>query len=145
MRPRRSRVRRGWAISIAPLIDVVFLLIIFSMMISHFTRVEIEPVALPEATKGEQPARLPPQRLVINVRRDGAVVLGGRVQSDESLRAALADEATRRPGRDLAVLVRGDRAADWRCVARVMTACAARGIGRVRVAVVEPENGPGGP
>jgi len=139
MRLRRPQIQRGWAVNIAPLIDVVFLLIIFSMMVSHFSRVQVEALALPEAAQGEAapPDRPPP--VVVNVLKDGSVVLGGIAHSADALRAALASERAARPAGDLEVVVRGDRATDWAHVARVMSACAAEGIGQVRVAVVEAQ------
>ena len=135
---RRIRRRRGWAINIAPLIDVVFLLIIFSLTISQFTYIEAETLDLPRATEGDEAPPAEPRRLVINVRRDGTVAMWSRTWSLDDLARALADEAAK-PGRgDLTVLLRGDRRAEWKHVARVMATCAARGIGRIRVAVLEP-------
>jgi len=138
MRLRRTRREVGWGINIAPLIDVVFLLIIFSMTVSHFTRVEAETLDLPEAREGEGRESGPPQRVVVNVRRDGRVVVGGRERSAEELGGVLDEAVGGSAASGLAVLIRADRAAPWQHVADVMAACGTRGIGRVRVSVVEP-------
>ena len=46
---------RGFAFNITPLIDVVFLLIIFFLVASHFIRHEnVERIELPLASKAEE-------------------------------------------------------------------------------------------
>jgi len=138
MRLRKARRTYGSEINIAPLIDVVFLLIIFFMTVSQFTRVEVEDLTLPEAEKGEKPKKLGPGRLIVNVRKDGRIVVSGRALSVESLERLLAEELKDRRPEDLTVLLRGDKDMAWKTAAAVMQACAAKGIARVRVAVVEP-------
>ena len=140
MQLRKTKRTYGCEINIAPLIDVVFLLIIFFMTVSQISRVEVEDLVLPEAAAGQP--RPPVRRLIVNVHATGRRVVSGQDQSMASLVRMLADAVNEPGGRELSVLVRADREADWAHVAEVMQACAANGIGRVRVAVSEPGAGP---
>jgi len=136
---RKTKRTYGCEINIAPLIDVVFLLIIFFMTVSQITRVEVEALALPEARQGEAPQETPAGRFVVNVHQDGRIVVAGRARSVASLQTMLARERKEAGAAELTVLVRGDRDTPWEKVAEIMRVCAAQGIGRVRVAVIEPQ------
>jgi biopolymer transport protein ExbD len=139
MNLRKKKRLRGWELNIAPLIDVVFQLIIFGLVVSSFARVEAEDITLPEARQGEAPPGLKTLRLVINVRQGGDLLVRGRPCSAEALGGVLASEAAGGKAAALEVLIRADRQTDWKHVAKAMAACAAKGIGKVRVAVTEPQ------
>ena len=126
--------------NIAPLIDVVFQLIIFFMLVAQITRVEVEDLSLPEAKAGKAAREAKPGRVVINVHADGRIIVSGREHTPASLEGVLARERQARRA-DTSVLVRGDRETPWRTVAQILNACAAQQISRVRVAVVEPGAG----
>ena len=135
MRLRKVQRESGWEINIAPMIDVVFLLIIFFMTVSQITRFEVVPLELPEARTTQQPQA---GRLVINIRDDGRISVDGRSHTVESLQSMLSVGAkTRRPG-DVSVVIRGDRSVPWSTAGRVFLACTANRIDRVHIAVVEP-------
>lgn len=142
MRLRSSLRKPSCEISIAPLIDVVFLLIIFSMTVSHFTSAAIEEVALPEAEKGEPQDNAEPSQLVINIDRTGTVIISGQRTAPPDIDRFLAAEA-KAPGdaHVTSVLIRSDRDTPWRAVAEVMNLCAKHNITSVRVAVVKPGDG----
>jgi biopolymer transport protein ExbD len=137
---RLHKVRRtyGAEINIAPLIDVVFLLIIFFMVVTRITRVEVEELELPEAQSGKAADVREPSRLVISVPKDGRISMGGRGYTLGSLSAELTAHGRRRANGEPSVLIRADRDAEWQTVARIMALCAAGRIQQVRVAVVEP-------
>ena len=132
----------GTDINIAPLIDVVFLLIIFFMTVSQMTKLDVEEVTLPEARKGTQPPELAVGRLVVNLRTDGTIVVGRTPCTPERLRAIVAREAKTRGDAELTVLVRGDRDAPWNPAAAILRACAQARIHRVRVAVIDTPDAP---
>ena len=143
MRLRRAQRRFGYEVNIAPLIDVVFLLIIFFMTVSQISRVEVVPLELPEAAMHEKPLS---GRLIINVSyaedKTSHIVVEGREHSVESLHKMLSVGAeTRRPG-DVSVLIRGDRRVPWSTAARVFQTCTANRIDRVHIAVAEPGGAP---
>ena len=124
--------------NIAPMIDVVFLLIIFFMTVSTLTRVEGESVDLPEAEEMETQSELSLGRIIINVKPDGGIIVSGREETLASLSVLLGEEVEQRGADKVSVLIRGDRNADWEDVGRVMQTCATHGIDAVTVAAIEP-------
>lgn len=102
----RSR-RPGLSIDMAPLIDVVFLLLIFFMLTSSFVPPSV-PLALPRTEVrevGESP------RVVVSLDAGGRISIGGEVVEEaafeEGLAAALEREGT------AAVHFRGDTSVDY--------------------------------
>ena len=98
-------------IQVAPLIDIVFLLICFYLLVSQLITTQKDPsVVLPvmasPAAVSEQPAEL-----VINLRNDGAIVIGGRSVSLAVMRSLLAEQIARcrKKNETLRVVVRADR------------------------------------
>ncbi len=107
-------------ISLTPLIDVVFLLLIFFLTATTFSREEVEmDLDLPEAASGE--AGGGEQTIVINISRDGRLVMNGRDVTEAALRQKLRAAASR--NRDRQVLIRGDTEARYGLVAKVFDAC----------------------
>ena len=107
-------------INLMPLVDVVFLLLIFFLAATTFAREEVElDLSLPEARSGT-PARQDRQ-IVVNVFADGRLVVDGREVTLEALRQKL-DAAARR-NKDQAVLVRGDEQARFGMGIAVLDAC----------------------
>lgn len=140
MRLHRPKRKHGCEINITPLIDIVFLLIIFSMVISQFQKIEVENLEVPEARKAEQARASSPGRIVINVDRDGRIFVSHRSLTMAGLGELLSAETRHRQPEDLTVLVRADRRTPWRNVGRVLGACAARKISQVKIAALEPES-----
>ena len=113
-------------LNLAPLIDVVFLLLVFFMVATTFVEAERElDLALPETEGGAEPAAAP-EELVVNVTADGRVVVAGEELSLDALRALLESTARRDP--DLPVTVRGDEVARYGAVAAVLGLCQACGL-----------------
>ena len=108
------------AISLTPLIDVVFLLLIFFLTATTFSREEVEmDLDLPEAASGK--AGGGEQTIVINIGRNGRIVMDGRTVTQEALHQKLRAAAAR--NRDRQVLIRGDTQARYGIVAKVFDAC----------------------
>ena len=137
MRLRKSHDRYESSINIAPLIDVVFLLIIFFMVVSHIARIEVDQLILPQASQGQHDAQPTTERLVVNLHRDGRIVVAGVPQTIDSLGRLLAQHVKRRGTENVSVLIRGDRTAAWQEAANVMRACGTNSIHQVSVSVVE--------
>ncbi|MBX3442501.1 MAG: biopolymer transporter ExbD [Planctomyces sp.] len=123
--PARSR-RTPLAFNLTPMIDVVFNLIIFFLVASHFSRADPEEdVSLPTATQASEPDPQP-RRLVITIRDDGAWRVAGESVTLEQIEQMLAEGAE--PGGSLAVNLRGDRAVPYRFVEPLLLACARHGV-----------------
>ncbi len=72
--------------NITPMIDVVFLLIIFFLVASYFVRSEqSREVSLPEASKGKPDDFSAQKRLTITVDKDGQLSIAGNVVSEDEI------------------------------------------------------------
>lgn len=122
-------------LELTPLIDVVFLLLLFFMLATSFADPEREiPVDLPEAASSAEPEQAPDE-LVIDVLRDGVVRLGERAVERAELLAALRSAAARDPRTP--VTIRGDRLAAHQAVVSVMDACGEAGLSNLAVGTIE--------
>ena len=120
-----------------PMIDVVFLLIIFFLVSSHLARQEAQlPLPLPAADEGTLPPEEEPPRVTINVRADGQMLLAGRVVSLEELTRRLATQREVE-GEKLQVRIRGDRAVPYEFIGPILTACSQADIHDATFAVYQ--------
>lgn len=126
MRVPLRRRQRGLRVNITPLIDVVFLLVIFFLVASHFARSEpTEPVDLPAAT--QTAADEHPRRLIITVLEDGTYLVGGREVTLDAIELMIVQGAQRDP-QNYAVRLRGDRNAPYEWIEPIMLMCPRHGI-----------------
>ena len=126
--------------NMTPMIDVVFLLIIFFLVSNHLAKQEVQlALPLPTAQSGLQDKPSEKPRLTVNVLADGTLLFAGRPVTAEELRTQLA-ERQNDLGKDLEVRIRGDQSAPYRHVEPVMLACAWAGIWNVKFAVFEKKN-----
>ena len=134
--PIRTEIEELPEVNLTPMIDVVFLLIIFFLVGTKFYELEREiSVRLPE-TSDARPLTKPPQEVIINVSRDGTITVNRAELSVASLVSVLRSARTRYP--DQAVLVRGDRESKHQMIVTVLGACVRAGIRRMSVATLEP-------
>ncbi|MCK5944394.1 MAG: biopolymer transporter ExbD [Planctomycetes bacterium] len=125
-------------INLMPLVDVVFLLLIFFLAATTFAREEVElDLRLPEAKSGE--AGRSDRQLVINVSSDGSLTMGGRAVTFEALRQKLVAAVSR--NKDQAVLVRGDKAAQFGVGLQVLDTCRLAKVKKVDFAALPAKNG----
>ena len=137
--PTRKR-EHGLQFNITPLIDVVFLLIIFFLVASHFVRAENqESVDLPKATQADDQPDESPNRLVVTVTADRQLHVGGRIVQFDELEqmifaggAADNGEARNR----FEVRIRGDRTVPYSVIEPIMLACARAGVTHVKFPVL---------
>lgn len=122
-----------------PMIDVVFLLIIFFLVSSHLARQETQmELALPEAASGSEDVDQETPRVTINVKPDGSLWLAGRRIEKEQLTQRLKAIKSAET-RDLEVRIRGSKLAPYSSVEPIMLACTQSGIWNVTYAVYGKE------
>ena len=122
---------------IAPMVDVVFLLLIFFLVTWNFARYETElDVVVPAAKEGKETRRAMGE-VILNVRSDGSIVLNRRTLSREELLEALSRISSMYP--DQAVVLRGDENADYRHIVAVLDICRTANIWNVAFATTNPE------
>src|SRR4051794_24668273 len=121
-------------INMTPMIDVTFLLLIFFMTVNQVSKAQREEIPLPQL-KGTQDQS--EEALVINVRRDGEIVVSSNIVRLPEL-IDIASTELARVGEDpsrLRVLVRAARDGDCRKVNEIITALVRLKIHQVRLAV----------
>jgi biopolymer transport protein ExbD len=125
--------------NMTPMIDIVFLLIIFFLVTNHLTNRETEPdIDLPSAQSGQEVETENPNRLIVNINADGGLAVEGRTLSLEELQGLI---ATRRDalGQDMEVQLRGHRDSPYRFVEPVLVASAMQGVWNVKIRVYRRE------
>jgi biopolymer transport protein ExbD len=106
---------------IAPMIDVIFLLLTFFVASQIFSQWETEiDITLPTAQTSEQPDRIPGE-IIINIRDDGAVVVN-QLEMDEAALDRLLNRIVEQ-FTDWAVLIRADEDTRYEDVIDVLDAC----------------------
>ncbi len=107
-------------LNLTPMIDIVFLLIIFFMVGTQFTKPEDRfQVELPTAGT-VQPLSQGPDALVISVFRDGRILLGGDAVTLPELEQRLAEARENFPRQ--AVVIRGEGEGRYQGVVDVLAA-----------------------
>ena len=128
-RQRRS-ARQASVVELTPLIDVVFLLLIFFMVSTTFAHGEIK-IALPTAAAA--PVYAGGQAVEVRVSAAGDVAVDGRVLPDESFET-LRDALARQAGSHSALIVYADANATHQSVTRVLDAAGRVGLRDIRLA-----------
>jgi biopolymer transport protein ExbD len=131
--PLKTQTDELPALNLTPMIDVVFLLIIFFMAASKFAEVEADlDLQLPEVAAAAPMTSAPKQRTV-SVKRDGQVVLDGTAVSLEELTSKLS--AAQREFPALSVVIRGDAACAFQHIAAALAACKDANIAELGITV----------
>ena len=137
MKFRRQRIDDG-GINLTPLIDVVFLLLIFFMVSTTFTKESRLQLELPSA-EGERLQAEEPDNLEIIVAADGRYSVNGRnlVDSDiDTLMRAMGDVAGE--DREQPVIITADAKSSHQSVVTAMDAAGRLGFARLSLTTQEP-------
>lgn len=127
-------------LNLTPMIDIVFLLIIFFMVGTHFTKPEQRSDVQLPTTSEAQPLTALPDEIVINVIAKDRVVVRDKAlslaQLEQSLRAAKSNYS------DQAVVLRGSGPDPYQHVMDVLAICSRVKINRISLAsqLREPES-----
>jgi biopolymer transport protein ExbD len=115
------------AINMAPLIDMVFLLLIFFLVATRFMEQERElDMTLPTASEA-RPLTATPRELFVNIDQQGRFFVDGRFRLEEELEHVMRQAAANNPLTQT-VVIRADRHADWQSVATAINVCKKVGI-----------------
>ena len=106
---------------IAPMVDVIFNLLCFFLVGQIFSTWETElDVKVPTAQTGQVSTRLPGE-VIINISKDGGIVVNRQVLNEQGLQALLGKIATMFPGQP--VLIRADKETEYGHVIKVLDLC----------------------
>ena len=94
--------------NVTPLIDIVFLLLVFFMLTSHFVQDDVLNIQLPETESGEELDEKKSIEIVINT--EGQWLYREKVVDADALFLALQDDLSKLE--DKRVRIRGDKSSD---------------------------------
>lgn len=129
--------RRRPDVQMSPLIDVVFLLLIFYAVTTQFVTDERLKLKLPEAKTAESEGvgqeEMPPE---VKVAADGTIWIDDVVVPEDELEARMVALVERAP--DKAVILKGDRDADYGVVVKVLDFARAAGADMIQMSAERP-------
>ncbi|MCF7821297.1 MAG: biopolymer transporter ExbD [Mariprofundaceae bacterium] len=126
--------RSGQALNLTPLIDIVFLLLVFFMLTAHFVRDQGLPIELPEAITAISLDKNEP--LEITITSSGQIAISGEPVSPEQLvetvTVLLAAKNEKR------IVIRGDTGANLGDSVKVIDAARQAGASGVDIVTEQP-------
>jgi len=131
-------------ISMEPMIDCVFLLIIFFLATTSFIKLEQDlSIDLPKQSRELKVKKPPARPIVVNVKYQPGGKTTYHVENEQMSLPGLTVNFSRARIRnpEQAVVIRGDRRVKWEHVAAVMSSCAQAGISKVSATVEINERG----
>ncbi|MBU0809278.1 MAG: biopolymer transporter ExbD [Gammaproteobacteria bacterium] len=139
----RRKPRENVEINLASLIDVVFILLLFFVVTTTFTRETQLKVDLPEAATGTPPEQTELKQLEILIAADGSYSLNAKqlLKSDlPSLMAALQKESE--GDNSLPLIISADAKTQHQAVITAMDAAGKLGFAHLRMTTIEAQAAP---
>src|SRR5436853_1404943 len=135
MNLRRHATPQHPGIQLAPLVDVLLLLLIFFLMTWNAARNENElDVKVPKASAAKEKTA-PIGDVVVNVKADGNVVVNRRTLNPQDLTELL--KGLVQLNAEQAVVIRGDEAGAYRNIVDVLNICTQAGVTNVAFATAK--------
>ena len=135
MNLRKHAAPQHPGIQLAPLVDVLLLLLIFFLMTWNAARNENElDVKVPKASSAKEKSA-PIGDVVVNVKADGNVVVNRRTLTSSELSDMLKNLVQLYP--DQAVVIRGDESGAYKNVVEVLNICSEAGVTNVAFATAK--------
>ena len=135
MNLRSRAIPQHPGIQLAPLVDVLLLLLIFFLMTWNAARNENElDVKVPKASAAKE-KMAPIGDVIVNVKADGNVVVNRRTLSGPELTELL--KGLVQLSADQAVVIRGDEAGAYKNIVNVLNICSEAGVTNVAFATAK--------
>ena len=139
MQIHQPQIEEDAPINLMPLIDMVFLLLIFFLVATTFAQAEKDTTVQLPGTDSPQPLSAPPKHVIINITAEGVTKVGGRACSRKELTEMLAHVAKNQPNRE--VLIRADERSLHKYFAEVAELCRKVGISELKIGyLLRPAN-----
>jgi len=157
MKLTKSNAQTEMEMNMTPMIDVVFLLIIFFMVITDLTQKDLEDLQLPIAVNAKPDKPDPNEfRPIVNITIDGSMWVRKRKYYDpenpddyKEIKAFLTDVADRMKRKDNLpdepLLIRADKYTPFKEVQKLMEQCGYKGIQIWKVQFAASEADPNDP
>jgi len=131
----QEQLQKQPVIPIAPLIDIIFLILIFFMTLSIYYQAENElSISIPKAEKSTESVRSPGE-IIINVDKEGEIIVNQRHLKLPELAQMLMRVSSLYPNQP--VIIRADKLTHHENVVSVLNACAAANIWNIAFATLK--------
>jgi biopolymer transport protein ExbD len=119
-------------LQLAPMLDVVFQLLIFFLVSFEFQRTEFDmKVSVPSAQEGADPKRALGE-IIVNVRKSGEVVVENQTMTQAQLKEKLS--AIAKQHKNQPIRLRGDAECAYQTIVEVIDTCQKAGIWNISFA-----------
>ena len=135
MKFRRRAEPQVIGFQIAPIVDVLLVLLCFFIVTWSFAKKEMEMDVKVPAAESAKDAKPVMNQTVLNVKSDGTVVWNRKTVALDELKTRLKELSGLYP--DYAIILRGDATASYQSIMHVLDACRDAGIWNVAFAVIE--------
>lgn len=126
-------------VQMAPLIDIVFLTLVFFMVMSIFSQMETEiSISVPKAEESKDVTRNPGE-IIINITKEGKVIINQNELGQADLETMLKKVSSLFPYQP--VIIRADEKAYHKFVINVLDACAKADIWNISFSTMRGESG----
>ncbi len=123
---------------LAPLVDILFLLVIFFAVTSHYAKNEqVMDISVPAADEGKNNESRNVGEIIINIKTQGEIIVNGAQLTEAELLDKLKNIVT--IYKDQAVILRGDEVVDYKYVIAVLNTCQKAGIWNIAFATRKPD------
>ena len=134
----RERPKRDYTVDITPLVDIVFLMLIFFMVSTSFKVASRLKLELPTSKSQEQVSEK--QEVIVSVSPSGQFYVQDEAVSDLDLRKRILNETKGDP--NMRVVLRADAKTQHRYVVRALDVLRGLGMGKVAIATVNDKENP---
>ncbi len=123
---------------LAPLVDVLFLLVIFFAVTFQYAKEEqVMDVSVPAADEGKEKESRNVGEIIINIKKEGEIIVNGQPFNTDELLVKLKNIVALY--KDQAVILRGDETTNYQHVIRVLDTCQKAGIWNIAFATRRPD------
>ncbi|WAJ39409.1 biopolymer transporter ExbD [Pseudomonas sp. GOM7] len=139
----RRKPRENVEINLASLIDVVFILLLFFVVTTTFTRETQLKVDLPEAASGTPPEQTELKQIEVLIGADGSYSVNGKALMESNLKNLMAAMQKESDGdNSLPLIISADGKTPHQAVITAMDAAGKLGFAHLRITTVEAQEAP---
>lgn len=139
----RRKPRENVEINLASLIDVVFILLLFFVVTTTFTRETQLKVDLPEAASGTPPEQTELKQIEVLIGADGGYSVNGNALLESNLKNLMAALQKESAGdNSLPLIISADGKTPHQAVITAMDAAGKLGFAHLRITTVEAQETP---
>ena len=139
----RRKPRENVEINLASLIDVVFILLLFFVVTTTFTRETQLKVDLPEAASGTPPEQTELKQIEVLIGTDGGYSVNGNALLESNLKNLMAAMQKESAGdNSLPLIISADGKTPHQAVITAMDAAGKLGFAHLRITTVEAQEAP---